>query len=308
VTSIGATVANNYGADDLPAHDERYDRADEYVEVVDRLWASWDSDAVVCDRELSRFADPGKVHAIDFEGRWLRVRGPLTVPRSPQGRPVIMQAGGSNRGRDFAAKHAELIVTHRNTPAAMRVFREDIRERARSFGRDPDDVKVFFTLRPYIGETRAEARALRDYMRSRPTVNEEVGLAIFSSRTGVDFGAFPLDEPLPEKLTVAGSQSMVPQYTEAGQALTLRQIAMNEALQDGFSIEGTPADIANEMIDVMTEVGGDGIAVVGPLRPSAVSPFVDRVIPLLRSRVAVRTGYRHARFRENLQDAEFAPC
>jgi FMN-dependent oxidoreductase (nitrilotriacetate monooxygenase family) len=306
VTSTYDAIARNFGADTLPPHDERYDRADEYMELVTRLWESWEPDAVLEDRAGGRFADAAKVHAADYAGTYHRARGPLTVPRPPQRRPVIVQAGGSPRGRDFAAKQADIILSIRNTPAAMKDFRDDIRERARAQGRDPDAVKVFFTIPVYVGETAAEARAFREYMVSRPTINDEVGLANYSSRAGFDFSTLPLDQPLESDLKVGGSLSMVPQYTEDGQALTLREIALSEAMKDSFSLEGSPREVAEAMIDLMAEVGGDGIAIRSTPLPTFVGAVVDRVVPILRERGVVRQRYRHRTFRENLHDPAFA--
>ncbi len=305
VTSVGE-VAKNFGGETLPPHDERYDRAEEFIDLVTRLWKSWDEDAILADRRSLRFADPAKVHAVDYEGVYHRAAGPLTVPRSPQCRPVVMQAGGSDRGRNFAAKNADMILTIRNTPGAMKDFRDDIRERARSFGRDPDDVKVFFTVRLFVGETASDAKALRASIMSRATINEEVGLANYSYRAGYDFGQLPLDEPLPPDFSTGHSQSMVPQYTERGQQFTLREIAMAEAQKENFFLEGTPKDVADGMVELMHEVGGDGIAIRDTPDVTTVSGVVDRVVPILRDRGAVRKRYRFKTFRENLRDPEFA--
>lgn len=306
VTSTGPSVARNYGMDDLPAHDERYERADEYVELVESLWDSWEDGAVVADRETGRFADPAKVRTPDYAGRWYRARGPLTAPRSPQGKPVIMQAGGSDRGRRFAATHAEIIITHRNSVPAMKEFRDDMRARIAAAGRDPDAVKIFFTVRPFVGETAAEAKAARARILAKPTINVEVGLANFSSRAGYDFSRLPLDEPIPADLPIHGSQSMLPQYYGTGATPTLREVALSEAMKETFVVEGSPADVADEMTAVMAEVGGDGFAIRETLLPSFVIPFTDRVVPLLRRRGAVRREYHHSTFRANLLDPHFA--
>ncbi|MEV1295688.1 NtaA/DmoA family FMN-dependent monooxygenase [Pseudonocardia sp. NPDC049635] len=304
VTSVGE-VAKNFGADALPEHDERYDRAEEFLELVTQLWDSWAPGAVLRDRDGLRFADPERIRPVNYEGTYHRAAGPLTVPRPPQRRPTIMQAGSSERGRDFAAKNADMIICIRNSPEAMKDFRDDIRERARSFGRNPDSVKVFFTVRLFVGDSYEDALALRSSMIDRATVNEEVGLANYSYRAGYDFNRLPLDEPLPADFRTGHSQSMVPQYTERGQTLTLREIALAEARKENFHLTGTPKDVADGMVDLMEQVGGDGIAIRDTNDPTTVTAVVDRVIPLLRARGAVRSRYRYSTLRENLLDPEF---
>ena len=302
VTSFGSAVAGNFGMEEMWSTEERYDRAQEFLDLARQLWNSWDADAVLLDREQGRSADGGKVREINFEGRYFKSRGPMTLPRPPQGNPVIMQAGASEAGRQFAAANAEIIVSHRNTPEAMKDFRDDIRERMRAFGRDPDTCKIFFTMCPFVGGTEAEAKALRAERMSKATINVETGLAYFSSRVGYDFRNAPLDEPIdPETVAkLKGGQGVFQQHTE--RSLTLREIAMREAMKETYVLEGTASQVATQMADVMDFVGGDGIAIRDTMLPSAVIPVVDRVVPQLRARGLVRDGYRHETFRKNLLD------
>ena len=157
VTSGEDAAAQNFGLDRLPEHDLRYEMAEEYMEVVNQLFGSWDPDAVVMDRKTGTYADGAKVRPIDFAGTYYKCRGPLNTAPSPQVRPTYFQAGGSPRGRAFAAKHAGTVIATANGVKAMKQFRDDVRERAASVGRNPDDVKVLFQLTPVLGETEAEA-------------------------------------------------------------------------------------------------------------------------------------------------------
>ncbi len=152
VTGSNDGGAQNYGLERQYPHDERYEMADEYVELVHKLWDSWEPDAMVIDRENEIFADPAKVHPVHFEGKYFSSRGPLSAPRSPQGHPVICQAGGSPRGRTFAARWAETIIASAGSIPAMKSFRDDIRAKATAFGRNPDHIKVLFMISPLVDE------------------------------------------------------------------------------------------------------------------------------------------------------------
>jgi len=307
VTSSGAHTARLYGRDALPEHEDRYDRADEFVEVAKRLWEAWEPDAVVMDHETGRFADPAKVHSIDFEGERFSVRGPLTLPRSPQGVPVICQAGSSPRGKRFAAEHAEMIIVHKNSVPLMKEFREDVRRRLAEAGRDPDSCKVFFTAHVVVGETRAEARAKRAALHALPSRTDAAALATLEARMGgVDLTGLPLDEAPPEHLWEGPNSFLGKQYGADGARPTLREIARREAMKDSFVLEGTAQDVADQMAAAMDEIGGDGFAVRDALLPSVALPIVDRVVPILRERGLVRTAYHYATMRDNLLDPHFA--
>lgn len=168
VTSGEDGSAKNFGMDKLTEHDLRYDIADEYMDVVLKLWDSWEPGAVVRDRATGTYADHRKVHTIDHEGRFFKVRGPLNTVRSPQGRPAFVQAGGSPKGREFAAKHADSIIATANGIEGMKSYRDDVRARARTHGRKPDDIKVLFLVSPILGETEEEARAMQKRRRESP--------------------------------------------------------------------------------------------------------------------------------------------
>ena len=188
--------ARNFGQERLPDRDIRYDRADEVLEACGKLWESWDADALVMDKERGIFADPSKIRYVNYAGTWIKTRGPLTVPRSPQVRPVIMQAGASDRGREFAARWAEMIFTLQHTPADMQVFYGDIKSRMAAFGRAPEECAILPSLDPIIGETESIAREKQAYVNE--LVDTELALALVSAHLGVDLSKYPADRPIEE--------------------------------------------------------------------------------------------------------------
>src|ERR1700726_830221 len=172
VTSGEDTAAQNFGLDELPPRETRYAMADEYVDLVCRLFDSWESDAVVMDRERGVYADFTKVHPIDFKGEFFKCRGPLNTVPSPQRRPAFIQAGGSPRGRAFAARHADSVIAPTSRLAGIKEYRDDVRAHAVKFGRNPDDIKILFLVYPILGETNAEARDKHRRMVNEPTFIE----------------------------------------------------------------------------------------------------------------------------------------
>ena len=301
VTSSEDLAAQNYGIDKLLPHDERYDRAEEFVEIVKALWDSWEPDAIVADREAGRYADHTKVHTIDYAGKFHRSRGPLNMPAGPQGHPVICQAGGSPKGRDLAAKHANAIVATNPRVPYLKEYRADIRARAERFGRDPDDVKVLFHLSPVIGETEEEARDLhhRLFGMEDPLAIERV-LAMTSAVTEIDFGGFDLDAPFPQDLTTNGHQSILDDLMKRNRGKTLRQ-SLSERAQLGPQVVGTIASVADQMESIMDRTGGDGfLMLAAPHTRRYIDAICSGLCPELRRRGLIRTGYPYATFKENL--------
>src|SRR5580692_3286539 len=192
VTSGEDIAAQNFGLDKLPPREQRYAMADEYMEVVYQLFDSWGPDAVVKDRERGIYADWRKVHPIHFEGEFFKVRGPLNTVPGPQGRPTFVQAGGSPRGRAFAAKHADSIIATANQVGGMKQYRDDVRAHAVKFGRNPDDIKVLFLVYPFLGETSDEAKAKYQRMVA-PDSFIHAALASVGQITDIDFSQFELD-------------------------------------------------------------------------------------------------------------------
>jgi FMN-dependent oxidoreductase (nitrilotriacetate monooxygenase family) len=300
VTGSSDRAAQNYGKDAQPQHDLRYEMAQEMTDAVTALWAGWDPDAVVADLEADVFVDHTRVRPTEFEGRFFKTRGPLNTAPPPQGRPALVQAGGSSRGRAFAAQNADSIIASVTSPEEMKEYRDDVRERAASAGRNPDDVKVLFLCTPYLGETTAEAvdRKKRhdDEMWERP----ELGLSGLGFITDIDFAPYDVDTPLSAldaTFETNGHQSSLAQRLGSG-TRTLREIA---AQTHAIEPVGTPADVADQMGKVMEEVGGDGfLFVAGPLNRRVVAEIADGLIPELQARGLSRTGYDSPYLRGNL--------
>ncbi|MBS0558799.1 MAG: NtaA/DmoA family FMN-dependent monooxygenase [Proteobacteria bacterium] len=301
VTGSSDYAARNFGLDGMPEHDLRYDMADEYMQVVNGLWDSWEPGALVADAEGGMLVDHTKVRQIDFEGKWFRVRGPLNSGPCPQGRPVIAQAGGSPRGRDFAAANADTIVAHVKGVAAMRAYRDDVRRRMVAQGRDPDRCKILFLVDPIIGETRADAEALRDRRRAREATQVDRKLAFLGKITNIDFGRFDLDAPVAD-LTTNGHQQTLDEFKRRGAGKTLREAMLTYNAEGGsVSLCGSPDDLAAQMAEAMEEAGGDGFLFSMPdISRRRIAEIEDGLVPALQRRGLTRRAYEHAMFRDNL--------
>jgi FMN-dependent oxidoreductase (nitrilotriacetate monooxygenase family) len=305
VTSGEDAAAQNFGLDKLPPRALRYDVADEYVDLVCKLFDSWDPDAVVMDRTRSIYADHTKVRPIHFEGKYFKCRGPLNTVRSPQGRPAFVQAGGSPRGRAFAAKFADSIIATANGIEGMKAYRDDVRAHAVTFGRNPDDIKVLFLIYPFLGETEEEAHAKHQRLVNSPKFIE-MTLAGISSITDIDFSQFPLDEPLPH-LTTNGEQGSLDKFCQWGSGKTLRTLATERfgGAPGDINLIGTPGQIAARMGEVMQEVGGDGFLISTPFQRTSrryITEITEGLVPALQARGLTRTGYTKPTLRETLTE------
>lgn len=305
VTSAEDAAAQNFGLEKLPLREQRYEAAHEYLDLVKQLFDSWEPDAVVKDRESGTYADFTKVKPINFKGKYFSSRGPLNTVRSPQGRPALVQAGGSPTGRDFAAKHADSIIAVAQGTAAMKEFRDDIRLRAAKHGRNPDDIKVLFLVAPLLGETGQEARDKAERMRTSPYFIEQ-NLALISAITDIDFKKYPLDQPLPERLVTNGEQGSLDAFQQWGTSKTLEQLVVEASGGIVSSIEliGSPDDVADAMGQAMEEVGGDGFLITTPSLSTnrrQIAELVDGLVPALQRRGLVRTEYSHKTLRDNLR-------
>lgn len=303
VTSMFDAEARNYGMDGLPEHAERYARADEFVDVVLRLWDSWSDDAVVADRG-GRYAEPDLVRAVDHAGEHFRVAGPLSIPRPPQGNPVLFQAGASEPGRDLAARRAEAIYAVAYDLASARDYAGDIRRRAREAGRDAERIAVLPGLVCYVASTEAEARATQRELDELLPV--EASLRQLSMFIGQDCAEWPLDEPLPELPPLEeftgpkGRYATILRIIEA-EAPTLRQLLGRLAAGGGHcTMVGTPEQIADEMERWVDGGGADGFNLMPPALPSSLEDFVDHVVPVLRERGRFRRDYEHTTLRGHL--------
>jgi FMN-dependent oxidoreductase (nitrilotriacetate monooxygenase family) len=303
VASHGHLEAQNFGFEKLPDRDSRYDYADEVVEAVCRLWESWDADALVLDKQRGIYADPDKVHYVNYQGRWIKTRGPLTVPRSPQGRPVIMQAGSSPRGRDFAARWGELVFTLQHSKTEMQAFYRDLKARVVRQGRAPQDCLILPSVDPIIGETDAIARERQAYVND--LVQTEAGMAMMSGHIGVDLSRFPADQPLADMQLEAGSRGsldVILQGTEA-QGLTLGEAARRFATSELCpQIVGSPESVADQLQDLFESQACDGFILTPTLMPGMFEQFCRAVVPVLQARGLFRRDYAGTTLRETLRD------
>ncbi len=298
VTAHNDLAAQNFGLERHYEHDLRYVMADEWMEVVNRLWTSWEPDAIVADPETGVFADYTKVHPINFEGRFYKSRGPLNTAPGPQRRPVICQAGGSPAGRAFAAKHADIIIAKERSIEGAKTYRQDISRLMPSHGRQPSDCKVLFNTSVIIGETMQDALDKRARMTAALEQNMDVRLAGMSYLTMIDFSRFDLDQPLP-KVTTNASRASFEAYLSGDGTRTLREMMLDPG-SGGLDFVGTADSIAAEMEAAMQEVGGDGFLIHDPLTRRMIAEVTDGLAPALKRRGLLQPAYPHKHFRDNL--------
>ena len=303
VTGSSDFAAMNYGMPAMPDHDLRYDMADEYMACVNALWDSWDPDSIIADTETGVLVDHTKVRQADFEGRWYKSRGPLNSGPLPQGRPVIAQAGGSPRGKRFAALHADTVVASVKGTAGMKAYRDELRAHALAQGRNPDDIKVLFLVSPTIGETEEEARLRHAQKMARAAKQVPQLLAFFGKITNINFAAYDLDTPVNElTLTTNGHQQSLDDFKKVTGRKTLREAMLSYRGNNGsVELVGTPDSVAARMEEVMAEVGGDGFLITtNDTSRRIVAEITDGLIPALQARGLTRKEYGHAQFRDNL--------
>jgi long-chain alkane monooxygenase len=302
VTSGEDLAAQNFGLDKLPPRQARYDMADEYVDLCLRLWGSWDRDAVILDRETGTYADYTTVKPINFVGKYYKCRGPLNTVPSPQGRPALVQAGGSPRGRQFAAQTADSIIAPSAGLAGLKAYRDDVRARAAAADRNPDDIKVLFLVAPVLAETREEAEARFKRIYTSPTYIEKV-LASIGAITDIDFTNFDLDAELP-RLATNGEQGSLDAFAQWGSRKTLRQLAIDQVSRGLDGLVGTPDQVADRMGAVMQEVGGDGFLITRPFTTIISRQYIleicEGLVPALQRRGLVRRAYTKDTLRETL--------
>ncbi|MFX0578192.1 LLM class flavin-dependent oxidoreductase [Nocardia nepalensis] len=295
VTSANEQEAFNFGFDAIPEHARRYERAQEFVDVTVRLWDSWESSAIVLDPDDGVFADPDKVHTIDYASERFRVRGPLNSPRSPQGRPLLVQAGSSESGKDFAARYAEAVFTAQRSLEEGQAFYRDLKARLLKYGRSPDDLKVLPGLVPFIADTREEALALEQEFTD--LISPDYALRQLSSLLGVDLTEHALDAPLPplpQESDIEGGKSRFTLVKDLAERenLTVRQLIGKLGGGRGHrTLAGTPTDIADELQSWFENDAADGFNIMPPYLPGGLEDFVDRVVPILQERGLFRTDY-----------------
>ncbi|MFE9579678.1 LLM class flavin-dependent oxidoreductase [Nocardia sp. NPDC006044] len=306
VTTGTDLAAANFGLDKHPDHAERYARAREFVDAVVALWDSWEDDAILLDQESGVYADPEKIHPIDFVGEHLRVRGPFNAPRTPQGYPVLVQAGASNEGRSFAGKYAEAIFTAHQRLEDAQKFYADIKAQARGFGRDPEHVKILPGISPFIGDTEAAAKRLeREF--NELTV-PEYGLTQLENIVGKSLRQLPLDEAVPVDLfddagdvtDNARSRLQVVAGIVQRERPTVRGLLHKLAGARGHRVfAGTPEQVADTIEEWFRNGAADGFNVMPPYYPGGLEVFAETVVPILQERGLFRTEYTSTTLRDH---------
>jgi alkanesulfonate monooxygenase len=300
VTSFQDDEARNFGTEEILDKAARYARAAEAVQVVNGLWDSWDDDAFVRDRESGVYFDPARMHRLNHEGPYFRSAGPLNVPRTPQGRPVVVQAGASVEGQQLAAATADVVYAAHATLSDAQAFYRGIKDMMPGFGRQPDDLKIMPGILPVLGATREEAQA--KYRAMQEAVDPLVGLGHLYSHFG-DLSGYDLDGPVPELRTDKPlvSRSHVIHQIARRENLTIRQLYQRHTIGNAHNVVvGTAQDVADVMEDWFRSGGADGFNLLPALSPVSLSEFVDLVVPELQRRGLFRTAYEGRTLRENL--------
>ncbi len=298
VTSATDLEARNAGLAELPPRGERYDRADEVLEACFALWDGWEPDAFVLDKQAGILADPAKVHYANYEGRWVRTRGPLSIPRSPQGRPVIMQAGSSDRGRDFAARWAEVIFTMQRGRDEMGTFYADIKARMATRGRAPGECAILPAISVVLGETESIAIERAAYLNS--LIDPELNLAASSSSLGADLNKLSSEADLAQlqgNQGMKGTEDLFAQTMKA-EGVTLKQAAAKREMRE---LVGTASQVADHMQGLFEAGICDGFVLTPTVFPTMFEQFCRSVVPELQRRGLFRKEYSGRTLRENLR-------
>jgi FMN-dependent oxidoreductase (nitrilotriacetate monooxygenase family) len=304
VTTAGLDAARNFNLDSLPPHRERYERAAEFVEVSRKLWDSWDDDAALGDKDAGVWGDDTRIYPPAHVGRYYQVAGALNVPRSPQGHPLLVQAGSSENGRDFAARYAEAVFTAHQTLAEAQEFYADLKQRALRYGRDPDTVRILPGIVPVLGATEAEALALQAELDR--LIRPEYALPQLAELLDVAPGDLHLDRELPDQLPeedeIEGHKSRRTLVVNLArrERLTVRElIARLGGGRGHHTVAGTPEQIADLITHWYHHGAADGFNIMPPVLPSGLAAFVDHVVPILQQRELFRTGYEGTTLRDH---------
>ncbi|MER5749921.1 LLM class flavin-dependent oxidoreductase [Streptomyces sp. NPDC002088] len=296
VTTAGAEAARNFGLDAEPAHAERYARAAEFLDVALKLWDSWEDDTIVADKAGGVWGDDAKIHPPRHRGTYFSVEGALNVPRTPQGYPLLVQAGSSEDGKRFAARYAEAVFTAQQTLKDAQDFYADLKSRTRQAGRDPDHIKVLPGIVPVIGSTEAEARAAEQVLEDHIVYRHGVGR--LENLLHLEPGTLELDAPLPADLppesAIEGAKSRYTLVVELArrERLTVRQLIGRLGGGRGhLTFAGTPEQVADAIEEWFTQGAADGFNIMPAVLPSGLDAFVDHVVPILRARGLLRTEY-----------------
>lgn len=307
VTTWMANAARNFSHDKQAALEDRYAQGDEFVEVVSALWDSWSDDAVADDRASGLYGHLDRIRPINHEGKHYSVAGPLNLPRSPQGRPVYVQAGSSETGRAFAAKHAEAIFTAHLEKVSAQAFYKDLKGRAAELGRRPEQILILPGLSPMIADTEAEAKRLARELDDLSDI--EVGRSRLMQRFGGhDFSHLPLDKTLkvedfPNLDAIASARSraeLVIDFVRREQPTLRRVLSMLAGARGHFTFAGVPEQVADLIVDWFEGDAADGFNIMPPILPWQLDVFIAEVVPILQKRGLFRTAYEGTTLRDHL--------
>jgi FMN-dependent oxidoreductase (nitrilotriacetate monooxygenase family) len=302
VTSGNDFEALNFGREEHYEHDERYRRAQEFVQVVKGLWDSWDDDAFLYDREAGRFFDPQKLHKLHHEGKYFKVRGPLNVPRPPQGHPVIFQAGISEPGRELAAATAEGVFSGELTIERSQAHYDDIKKRMSRYGRAPDELKILPGVTIFCGRTAAEARDKEEELAS--LIHPVVGREYIGTLLGLDLSDCDVEDFLPDRESKTRAKAGIANSVKALAArenLNIRQLYMRLAGSHGkLTLRGTPVEIADTMADWFHAHACDGFILQPSTMPGNLDEIAELLVPELQNRGLIRVGYEGTTLREHM--------
>jgi FMN-dependent oxidoreductase (nitrilotriacetate monooxygenase family) len=300
VTTSGGKAALNFSREEHMEHDLRYERAEEFVDVVKGLWDCWQDDAIVANKATGTYLDPTKVRPLNHKGRFFQVKGPMSMSRSPQGHPVIIQAGGSGPGLELAARTADVVFSVVQELPSAKVAYRDLKTRMAKHGRTPDQVTVLPGVMPIIGSTEAEARDKLSLLQSWLTPTN--ALTLVTSRIGYDVTGFPLDAPVPAPPAGGNSQTFSRVLYEHARRenMTLRDLYnLTAAARGHWVLCGTPKRIADTLEEWFVEEAADGFNVLPPYFPGALADFVDLVVPELQARGLFRREYEGTTLRDH---------
>ena len=299
VTSWTDAEARNFNREKHLDYDTRYDRAAEFVKVVKGLWDSWEDDAFLYDQANGIFFDPDKMHELNHKGKHFAVRGPLNIPRCPQGRPLVVQAGASEVGQEIAASDADVIYAASQDLAEAQAYYNSVKNRMAKYGRSPDELKIMPGLAVIAGRSESEANEKLEQLQE--LLDPKVGMMLLYSTFG-DLSGHPLDGPVPPPSGEGvRSRGMVLYAQAQRENLTLRQLYKSVAVSRGHGlVVGTPTQIVDRMEDWFSNHGCDGFNILPPALPSGITDFVDLVLPELQRRGLFRTEYEGRTARENL--------
>jgi alkanesulfonate monooxygenase len=304
VTTGNAASSRNFGRDDHFEHDERYERANEFVDVVRGLWDSWDDDAFVMDRNDGRYFLPERMHRLEHKGQFFSVRGPLNMRRPPQGHPVLFQAGTSDVGRDTAARIADVVFVQEQSRERCQDISADIKQRMVKFGRSPNDLLLMPGMAVVVGRTEQEARDQHELLQSK--IHPDVGLALIAAELGnTDFGKVDPDKPFPlERLPATGGRTTIrniKDVIESNKEMTVRQLWERfSGARGSFQLVGTPDRIADELELWFESKAADGFIIQPSYLPGGLEDFVDLVVPELQRRGIYRRDYGGPMLRDHL--------